>query len=353
VIADLPHNTVTLTNEATSAPDDPNCFDGGRTVWYRLTPAADLRVIVDTIGSNYDTTLGVYTGGPGSLQEVACNDDHHGRQSEVRFNGTSGTTYYMMVGSLNTGVRGTLRLQIKQGYPLAANDDDADATVVDAIPFDDHVDASEATSSPEDPECRAAGQTVWYSLTPAEDTPLLVDTAGSNYDTVLGIYEETENSLSEIECVDDLETLQAKARFDAEAGHTYLMMVGAFGGEGADQLQLSVDVGPEALLINTRVSPRGTVNKFGVARVHGSVRCSRDARALVAGSIRQRHNGRVVSDFFHKRLDCGPDAEDWTLTTNQGNFHEGRAWVRIHSTAHEAGNPFGGSDSDRLAVRLR
>ena len=46
-----------------------------KTVWWSLTPASNQTVVVSTIGSMYDTTLSVWTGTPGSLTLVACNDD--------------------------------------------------------------------------------------------------------------------------------------------------------------------------------------------------------------------------------------------------------------------------------------
>ena len=63
------------TNAATTAADDPYCVGRGPTVWYVVTPTADLSMIVHTFGSKYDTTLSVYTGTPGALYPLACNDD--------------------------------------------------------------------------------------------------------------------------------------------------------------------------------------------------------------------------------------------------------------------------------------
>jgi hypothetical protein len=64
-----------------------------------FTPTADLSIEVNTIGSDYDTTLGVYTGSPDSLSLIGCNDDFYGLQSAVHFEATANTTYFVMVGS--------------------------------------------------------------------------------------------------------------------------------------------------------------------------------------------------------------------------------------------------------------
>ena len=57
-------------------------------------------VSANTIGSTYDTTLSVWTGTPGSLISVACNDDiadGQYTQSQLSFTATAGTKYYFMV----------------------------------------------------------------------------------------------------------------------------------------------------------------------------------------------------------------------------------------------------------------
>jgi Pro-kumamolisin, activation domain/Putative Ig domain len=71
-----------------------------KTVWWSLTSGASGTVTATTIGSVYDTTLSVWTGTPGSLTNVACNDDVSGgqyTQSFLTFSATAGTKYYLMV----------------------------------------------------------------------------------------------------------------------------------------------------------------------------------------------------------------------------------------------------------------
>ncbi len=71
-----------------------------KTVWWTLTAVSNGTVNLNTIGSVYDTTLSVWTGAPGSLSNVACNDDiSNGQitQSALSFATVSGTKYYIMV----------------------------------------------------------------------------------------------------------------------------------------------------------------------------------------------------------------------------------------------------------------
>jgi hypothetical protein len=73
------------------------------TIWYQYTPYFSANLEVDTIGSSYDTVLSIWTGSPGSLTSVACNDDINPGivvQSQLQNVAlTAGTTYYIMVSS--------------------------------------------------------------------------------------------------------------------------------------------------------------------------------------------------------------------------------------------------------------
>jgi hypothetical protein len=108
----LPFSNSVSTVEATTAPDDPlpGCtfiFDGA-TVWYAYTPSVSGYINANTAGSDYDTVLSAYTGSPGTLTEIACNDDFFSPQSQVIIPVTAGVMYYFMVGSYFGGPGGNL-----------------------------------------------------------------------------------------------------------------------------------------------------------------------------------------------------------------------------------------------------
>lgn len=85
---------------ATAAADDPFCLGSAQSVWYAFTPLTNMQLEANTFGSGYDTSLSVYTGPRGALNQIACNDDAGNTpQSRVRFAATAGTTYYFMAGS--------------------------------------------------------------------------------------------------------------------------------------------------------------------------------------------------------------------------------------------------------------
>jgi hypothetical protein len=100
VFSTLPFTDQINTSDATLAPGDPltSCFSPAATVWYTFTPQESVRVQIDTAGSDYVTTLAVFTGTPDHLTEVTCTR-RFGETSVVRFDATAGTTYLIMAGT--------------------------------------------------------------------------------------------------------------------------------------------------------------------------------------------------------------------------------------------------------------
>jgi hypothetical protein len=100
VISTLPFTDQVNTSDATLVSGDPftSCFSPAATVWYTFTPAESVRVQVDTVGSDYATTVAVFTGTPDQLVEVICAG-RVGAGTGVRFDATAGTTYFIMAGT--------------------------------------------------------------------------------------------------------------------------------------------------------------------------------------------------------------------------------------------------------------
>jgi hypothetical protein len=93
------------TLEATQGIFDPlltscNRGQGYATIWLRISTPTARWLVVDTIGSDYDTMLAVWSGTPGNLQPVGtCNDDLGGGsyQSRVAVPLAAGGSYYVEV----------------------------------------------------------------------------------------------------------------------------------------------------------------------------------------------------------------------------------------------------------------
>ena len=116
--------TATGTNvNATKEPGEPSHAGnpGGKSVWWTWTAPSSGRVQIDTIGSNFDTLLGVYTGNSvSSLSHKASSDDGGGSgTSLVTFDAVVGTAYQIAVDGYN-GASGNITLHvIPQVVPTA------------------------------------------------------------------------------------------------------------------------------------------------------------------------------------------------------------------------------------------
>jgi hypothetical protein len=102
------------TTSATSTGDPlPSCVSAfGNGVWYKYTPPSNGQIVVDTIGSDFDTGLAFFTGTCGSLTQVACDDNAGSNSTSALTNSVAvGTTYYILAGGRN-GLVGNLVLHL-------------------------------------------------------------------------------------------------------------------------------------------------------------------------------------------------------------------------------------------------
>jgi hypothetical protein len=115
VSAGMPDTQIFDNSEAaTQAGEPPPCgVLGGRSQWFGLCPDVDGVMMVDTMGSSYDTVIAVYSGTNSlrTLRIEACDDNGapDGTRSLVLFEVKAGTNYSVAVDSAN-GQLGTTHL---------------------------------------------------------------------------------------------------------------------------------------------------------------------------------------------------------------------------------------------------
>jgi len=114
-VTGLPFTHTQNTTTATMAPDDPFCYGTMASVWFTYTPISGGRVEINTVGSNYGTTLSAYTGTRGNLSQLACN--YNGSESRIRFDATPGVTYFIMAGAPSWSAPGLLTLNVVSAPP--------------------------------------------------------------------------------------------------------------------------------------------------------------------------------------------------------------------------------------------
>jgi alpha-tubulin suppressor-like RCC1 family protein len=87
---------------ATKELGEPNHVDNsyGQSLWFSWTPRSSQNIVIDTVGSNFDSVLSVYTGEDlRNLRLVAADDDSGiiNFTSRLRFYATANTTYKIAV----------------------------------------------------------------------------------------------------------------------------------------------------------------------------------------------------------------------------------------------------------------
>jgi hypothetical protein len=307
------------------------------TVWYTVTPAIDGWVEVNTEGSDYDTTLYVLDGDA----VIACNDDTFGVQSQVKFEVTAGTSYAVMSGTFADSPGGHLVITAAptDAPPPPPNNDERDGAFPIALGESLDQDTAGATSNGSDPtECPdqfgvGSSDTVWYEFTATDDGFVEVNTFGSDYPTYLFILDGDEIAACNGQAP---ESDQSQAVFEATSGVTYSITIGSFVGTSG-MLTLTVIAGeeppppPEPIELEVTLDPTGSVNtKTGVATVHGTVSCSREASGEVSAFAFQE-GGRFDAQGggFSEIATCGPEATTWSveLTSETTKFLAGDADV--------------------------
>jgi hypothetical protein len=113
------------------------------------------------------------------------------------------------------------------------NDQIATPIQITNLPFEQTLDTSLATRAPDDPDLYGCGLTagkasVWYRYSPAIDGMLDLDTFGSDYDTMIGVWSGAPGSLTEEACNDDFDGHQSKVFLPVKSGIDYYIGISEF-----------------------------------------------------------------------------------------------------------------------------
>jgi hypothetical protein len=157
---------------------------------------------------------------------------------------TPGAIYYYFVKACNLAACSDFSTP-DSGYRSAAppNDSFAGAIPLTTVPFLNSISAADATAAADDPDLtlcsRPTGtKSVWYSYTPSADRLVYLDTFGSDYDTMIGVFTGARGSLTAIACNDDDSRspsgLNSAVSLSAIAGNTYYIVVYGFAGMKSD-----------------------------------------------------------------------------------------------------------------------
>jgi hypothetical protein len=224
------------TIDATEQSGEPNhqYHEGSHSVWYRWQASQTGTASFDTVGSQFNTILGVYQGSAvGSLTEIAWNDDNDTLRGRVSFPTSAGQTYFIMVDGFGPE-SGPVSLSWHAVGPPPVNDDFANATPITGAPGTISGTIREATAQSGEPSHagNGPGQSVWYRWTAPATQTYTFDTIGSEFDTVLAVYTGTSVSgLTVIASNDDGNgNVTSVLSFAAIQGTTYSIAIDAYNG---------------------------------------------------------------------------------------------------------------------------
>jgi hypothetical protein len=209
---------------------------GGHSVWFNWTPNSNQLATITTRRSDFDTLLAVYTGSTVSnLTLVASNDDVSSsiHQSAVSFSAVAGMTYRIAVDG-SGGAVGTVFLNLNP----QANDDFAAGFAITGMAGGTNGYTIGASKEPGEPAHASdvGGHSVWYYWTAPANGPVEFNTAGSSFDTTMGIY--TGNNVTNLSLVaanDDADNAAgarwSRVSFYAIAGVTYRIAIDGYNGD--------------------------------------------------------------------------------------------------------------------------
>ena len=222
----------------TGEPNHAN-GDGVRSAWWTWTAPASGSVTFKTEGSSFDTVLAVYTGNSmGALVLIASDDDSGaGGTSLVRFTATAGTAYQIAVDGWN-GSSGSIALNWGQGG-VVNNDNFANASAINGATGSVNGSNTRFSRETGEPTHQIAGtpaanvgqRSAWWNWTAPASGSVTFTTAGSTFDTVLGVYTGTAvESLTTVSLSDEVseQVLTSSVTFNAVAGTTYRIAVDGF-----------------------------------------------------------------------------------------------------------------------------
>jgi hypothetical protein len=233
-ITALPFSDSVDMTDSSLEPSEPQfCYPTTQSIWYAITPTASGMLSASAGGSSWYSQLTVYRqdgAGMSGLSYVGCSDFFGGAKV---FEVQAGTTYYLQASRV-FGSGGPLEIHVETKLP-PVNDDFASATAVASVPFSEDVDLSAASTEEQEPTtCQGLSSpaTVWYAFTPPSSGSYVAQ-SGSPGGTIAAYSGSSVSGLTQIAC-GSYQTV-----FHADAGTTYHLQVGGYGGYGNAHFSLS------------------------------------------------------------------------------------------------------------------
>lgn len=221
------------------------------------------------------------------------------------------------------------------------NDTYAGRTVVSGLPFSDQVDTTGATTDADDDAIAAQclgvpayDATVWYAITPASDTGVVVDVSGSSYSAGVFVATGSPGNWAMVACG------PGATGWSATAGTTYFAI--AFddqtdGSGNGGVLNITIDTAPPPPTIDLTVDTLATFNATtGSATVTGTVICSGETQySFLEVQLSQTVGRFIIKGYGSTEVTCDGAKRPWSVivTGDNGTFARGEALSATFATA--------------------
>jgi len=131
------------------------------------------------------------------------------------------------------------------GPPAPANDARGSATAIGALPYTTPQSTVGATLESDEPAYNCGfnnAASVWFRFSPSQAGFYTIDTLGSDYDTVLHVFEDQGGGgLSPLVCNDDADGLQSRVILSMAGSTSYLISVAHYGNGTGGSLTLNLN----------------------------------------------------------------------------------------------------------------
>jgi hypothetical protein len=291
-------------------------FAATNSVWWSWTAPGNGVVTVDTIGSNFDTVLAIYTGtAVNGLATTASDNDSGGSgTSRTSFTVTGGVTYQIAVDGY-AGAQGSVKLNIAFTGTGPANDSFANRIALTGTSVSTSGTNANASAEAGEPAhaSNVAVKSVWWTWTAPQAGRATIDTIGSSFDTVLGIYTGTAvNALTTVASDDQGGgNNTSRVTFTATAGTTYQIAVDGWqGAAGSVKLNIVLgSAGPANDAFVSRILLSGAAASVTGSNVGATAEAAEPAHAGYAASKSvwwtwtAPQTGRVTIDTIGSNFD--------------------------------------------------
>lgn len=263
-------------DEATRQPGEPaHSGSGPHTVWYVYRPAQSGRVAVAANNFNRDAYRG---SGLGALQKVGDQD----ACGNLVFDANAGESYWIAVSSFGTITQAPapFKLTLKPA-PRPLNDAFGDASRVRL--FGTYTGSTcQATKEFGEPQHRRGtdpGRSLWFRFRPRRTQRLTLDTALSDFDTLLAVYRGRDLSRLRVVARDDDSGpgTTSLIRFTARRGTTYSIALSGYGGAGDFTLNVADD-SARGIGVKIDLQEGQTLTTARDSGLRTNVRCRRECR---------------------------------------------------------------------------